>query len=123
VMVGVELRDRYDVPLVLSSSAREQAAQRGIDCPPAICILTDPETTAGEARGLAELADEQGWDRMVVVTARFHTARARMLFRQCFGDSVAVVGAARADGRGPGIPTRTNEFLGLVAGSTVARAC
>jgi uncharacterized SAM-binding protein YcdF (DUF218 family) len=123
VDVAIDLHERYDAPLVLSSSARAMGAEAGVGCPPAVCILTDPETTAGEARGVAELADERGWDRIAVVTAQFHTARARMLFRQCFGDRVAVVGAAREDGRGPGIPTRTNEMLGLLAGSTLARAC
>jgi uncharacterized SAM-binding protein YcdF (DUF218 family) len=123
VELGVELSDRFGVPLVLSSSARDFGEDRGITCPPAVCILTDPETTAGEARAVAELAEERGWERVVVATTRFHTARARMLFRQCLGDRVAVVGAERAGGLGPGVPTRTKELLGLLGGATLARAC
>jgi uncharacterized SAM-binding protein YcdF (DUF218 family) len=123
VELGVELSDRHGVPLVLSSSARDFGADRGLTCPPAVCILTDPETTAGEASAVAELAEEHGWERVVVATTRFHTARARMLFRQCFGDRVAVVGAERAGGHGPAVPTRTKELLGLLSGATFARAC
>jgi uncharacterized SAM-binding protein YcdF (DUF218 family) len=121
--LGIELRERYDVPLVLSSSAAVFADNRGVSCPPAICIRTDPETTTGEARAVARQADTYGWQQVLVVTTEFHTARARLLFRQCLGDRVAVVGAARVDGQGPGLRRWLNEIGGIVAGRTVLRAC
>jgi uncharacterized SAM-binding protein YcdF (DUF218 family) len=121
--LGAELHERYGVPLVLSSSARVFGGELGYPCPPAICITTHPETTAGEARGVARLAHKNGWGGVVVVTTDFHTARARLLFRQCLGDRVSVVGAPRPDGDGPGLRRRLNEIAGMVAGSTVRRAC
>jgi uncharacterized SAM-binding protein YcdF (DUF218 family) len=121
--LGGRLHERYEVPLVLSSSAQVFGSELGYDCPPAVCITTDPETTTGEARGVARLAEQYGWDEVVVVTTDFHTARARMLFRQCLGDRVSVVGASRPDGDGPGLDRRLNEVAGMIAGSTVLRAC
>jgi uncharacterized SAM-binding protein YcdF (DUF218 family) len=121
--LGISLHERYRVPLVLSSSAQVFAARRGYGCPPAICITTAPETTTGEARQISALADQRGWDHITVVTARFHTTRARVLFRQCLGDRVSVVGARRPDGSGPGLRRWFNEVAGLALGSTVDRAC
>jgi uncharacterized SAM-binding protein YcdF (DUF218 family) len=121
--LGIELHERFDVPLVLSSSSRRYARERGYPCPPAICIVTDPETTVGEARATAELAAENGWDEIAVVTTEFHTSRARLLFRQCLGDRVAVVGAPLPEGRNTGRRRWVNEAAGVLAGSTVLRAC
>jgi uncharacterized SAM-binding protein YcdF (DUF218 family) len=121
--LGTELHERYEVPLVLSSSAQVFGSRLGYSCPPAICITTDPETTTGESRGVARLAEQYGWNEVVVVTTDFHTARARLLFRQCLGERVAVVGASRTGGDGPGLKRRLNEVAGMVAGSTVLRAC
>jgi uncharacterized SAM-binding protein YcdF (DUF218 family) len=121
--LGAELHERYDVPLVLSSSAQVFGNELGYDCPPAICITTDPETTTGEARGVARLAEQYGWGELVVVTSDFHTARARMLFQQCLDDRVSVVGASPTDGGDRGLRTRLEEVAGLVAGATVLRAC
>jgi hypothetical protein len=119
--LGIRLHETYGVPLVLSSSAQVFAEDRGYRCPPAICILTEPETTVGEAREISDLANERGWDRITVVTTRFHTTRARLLFRQCLGDRVSVVGARTRSG--PGLRRWVNEVGGVVTGSTFHRAC
>jgi uncharacterized SAM-binding protein YcdF (DUF218 family) len=121
--LGGALHERYDVRLVLSSSAQDFGADLGYTCPPALCIVTDPETTAGEARGVARLAERYGWGEVVVVTTDFHTPRARLLFRQCLGGRVSVVGAPPADGDARGLRTRLNELAGMLAGSTFSRAC
>jgi uncharacterized SAM-binding protein YcdF (DUF218 family) len=121
--LGIALQERYDVPLVLSSSAQSFAENRGVTCPPEICILTDPETTTGEARAVGRLAETYGWDDVAVVTTDFHTARARLLFRQCLGDRVSVVGAEPAEGRRVGRRRWVNEAAGYIAGATVLRAC
>jgi uncharacterized SAM-binding protein YcdF (DUF218 family) len=121
--LGITLHERYEVPLVLSSSSRRHARERGFPCPPAICIVTDPETTVGEARATVEIAAEHGWDRITVVTTEFHTSRARLLFRQCLGGRVSVVGAELPEDRNTGRRRWVNEVVGAVAGSTVRRAC
>jgi uncharacterized SAM-binding protein YcdF (DUF218 family) len=121
--LGIELRDRFATTLVLSTSAMHFAREEGIGCSAdVICIFKpQPETTIGEARRVAELADEHGWDRITVVTTRFHTTRARVLFRQCLGDDVAVVGAEPGGGRG--LRTYLEETAGTIAGLTFRRAC
>jgi uncharacterized SAM-binding protein YcdF (DUF218 family) len=121
--LGIELADRFEVPLVLSSSAAVFGERLGRDCdePDTLCIVTDPENTTGEARGAADLADARGWRHVLVVTTEFHTARSRMLFRQCLGDRVAVVGAQRE--RWVGVGQQLREFAGVVVGATVRRAC
>jgi uncharacterized SAM-binding protein YcdF (DUF218 family) len=123
--LGIGLRDRYGATLVLSASAIHFARAEGIGCgdPDVLCIFEpEPETTVGEARRVAELADEHGWDHVTVVTTRFHTTRARVLFRQCLGDDVSVAGAV-APGGGRGLRTYLEETAGTVAGLTFRRAC
>jgi uncharacterized SAM-binding protein YcdF (DUF218 family) len=126
VDLGLALLDQHpDAALVLSASAAHFGARRDLECDVnAMCIDPEPETTAGEARTVAELADERGWGHVTVATSRFHTTRARLLFRQCLGDRVTVVGAAPAEGRGArGIEDAVEETVGAIAGMTIRRAC
>ena len=51
-----------------------------------ICQRPDPESTRGEALMAREQARENGWQRIVVVTWRFHLPRARAIFSQCYSD-------------------------------------
>ena len=41
-----------------------------------------PSTTRGEARAVARLARERGWERIVVVTSTYHVTRARLIFER-----------------------------------------
>lgn len=123
--LGIELAERFDVPLVLSSSASIFGERQGRTCgQDAICFEPFPENTAGEAENMARMADQEGWDRVVVATSRFHTSRSRWLFSQCLGEErVSVIGST-ADGRSPTNPRLVvREALGIVAGTTFARAC
>jgi uncharacterized SAM-binding protein YcdF (DUF218 family) len=126
VALGLELRDRYGAVLVLSSSAVAHGLNAGIDCrddPRVISLRPRPRTTAGEARMVTKLVEDRDWRHVTVATARFHTTRARVLFRQCLGDRVTVVGAE------PGVWHRRtpvdylSEALGTVAALTIRRAC
>lgn len=59
---------------------------RGSDRPTgatATCLRPSPVTTVGEAQTFAELAQEEGWGSVVVVTNRPHTRRVRSVFEQC----------------------------------------
>jgi hypothetical protein len=125
VDLGVELRDRYDAVLVLSWSAVAFGEARGLTCgSEVLCIYPRPRSTTGEARAVAEMAEERGWDHVTVATTGFHTARARVLFRQCLSDRVTVVGAPPLDG-GPhrGFRNYLKEVAGVTAGLTFRRAC
>ena len=122
--LGLELHGRYGGALVLPPSIVGYAASLGVRCGgEVICTTPDPDTTAGEARVVAELAADRGWDEVAVATTRFHTTRARVLFRQCLGEGVSVVGAPRADGSRVGPVKHLREVAGIVVGVTVQRAC
>jgi uncharacterized SAM-binding protein YcdF (DUF218 family) len=121
-LLGIELRDRYDTPLVLSGSAWGYGYNLGLRCDvDAICVRPYPSTTSGEASTIAALAESYGGNHVTVVTTRFHTTRARVLFRQCFGDRVSVVGARPTEPRA--LTTYVREAAGTLAALTVRRAC
>lgn len=125
--LGLHLAADHEATLVLASSARYHAAARGdVTCDDAdvICFEPDPPTTIGEARRMAVLAQERGWDHVTVATSRFHTSRTRLLFRQCLGrESVTVQGASRPDDPGF-LPHRDlREAVAVLAAWTVQPAC
>jgi hypothetical protein len=124
--LGIELAERYDAVLVLSSSAINFGRERGVDCqtyPAVFCVLPEPATTAGEARTVATLVEDRGWDHVTVATSDFHTTRARVLFRQCLGDRVTVVGAHPSESWARDLRTYVAEAAGTVAALTTRRAC
>ena len=123
--LGIELAERLDAPLVLSSSASVFGQRQGRTCGrDAICFDPVPETTAGEAENIARMAEQQGWDHVVVATSSFHTSRSRFLFEQCLGeDRVSVVGRTRDGGTETSPHLVVRESLGVIAGATFARAC
>ena len=122
--LGIELAERYDAQLVLSSSAAVFGERQGRTCgEDAICIDPVPENTAGEAANVAAMAQGRGWDHVTVSTSEFHTSRSRFLFRQCMGDAVTVVGASRDDRPSTTASHMVREGLGILAGATVMRAC
>lgn len=62
--------------------------------PPGIevtCFVPEPSTTRGEAQMIRRLAEERGWDSVVVVTWRSHIARSRLLVERCFDGDVRMV--------------------------------
>jgi uncharacterized SAM-binding protein YcdF (DUF218 family) len=59
-----------------------------------VCFTPRPDTTRGEARALARLARENGWNEVVLVTSTYHATRARMLLERCFDGRVKVVAAS-----------------------------
>jgi len=122
--LGIELAERYDAQLVLSSSAAVFGEKQGRTCGrDAICIEPEPESTRGEAREVARLAEQEGWQHVTVATTAFHTSRSRFLFRQCLGDRVTVVGAP-SEARPATTPLLLlREGLGVIAGATFQRAC
>lgn len=118
-----EIVEDTGATLVLSSESIDVGEHAGLRCGvDAICLEPEPHNTAGEARGMAALAQEHGWRQVVVATSSFHVNRSRMLFRQCL-DEVAVVGTARDPWTEEPVLRFTRELAGMIAGSTVARAC
>ena len=108
--------------LVLSAGSIDFGQRVGLACDvDATCLRPDPDTTIGEARGMADLAEERGWQTVVVATSAFHANRSRLVFEQCL-DDVAVAGAP--DPASPEPLMRTaREVAGMLASVTVERAC
>jgi uncharacterized SAM-binding protein YcdF (DUF218 family) len=57
----------------------------------AICFDPETDTTRGEARFVAELAEERGWRRVDLVTTTDQATRARMLLARCWDGDIATV--------------------------------
>ena len=60
------------------------------------CFLPDPEDTRGEAEAVGRIAEQKGWDHLVLVTSDYHATRARLLLERCFPGTLDV-SAARSD--------------------------
>jgi uncharacterized SAM-binding protein YcdF (DUF218 family) len=55
-----------------------------------ICRIASPSSTRGEARLIAGLAAARDWKEVVVVTARYHLYRARILIERCTNTNLAM---------------------------------
>jgi uncharacterized SAM-binding protein YcdF (DUF218 family) len=80
---------------------------------PIMCVTPPTVDTAGEARVLASLVEEEGWDQVVVVTSDYHLARATALDESCTDAMIEPVAAA-ARRRQPVVTSaRVQETLAL----------
>jgi uncharacterized SAM-binding protein YcdF (DUF218 family) len=85
------------------------------------CFTPDPDSTRGEARKVAELARKHAWERVLLVTSRFHVTRARMLFDRCTDADVDAVGV---DYPWTSVPAAVaGEWVKLGLSETVSRGC
>ncbi|MFP4636246.1 MAG: YdcF family protein [Nitriliruptoraceae bacterium] len=121
--LGMELADRLDADLALSSTAALATVETEHRCGVEVhCFEPDPHSTAGEARHVDRLV--AGTDQQVlVVTSDFHTSRSRLLFEQCLADQVGVVGATREMPWYRDAYNYAREALATVANLTFQRAC
>ena len=88
-----------------------------------LCPRPRPDTTRGEAATLDALARRRGWDRMVVVTSRYHVTRARVLLPRCLDARVTVVGSDPDGGPLTWARYVEHEWLGLVDAVVLDRGC
>ncbi|WP_312179428.1 YdcF family protein [Arthrobacter sp.] len=82
------LRDGYAPVLVLSTTDTPGNANTDFVCQystnPAIeCFTPSPLSTRAEARSVARLAADNGWDEIIVVTSKYHVVRAEVNIEQC----------------------------------------
>ncbi len=87
-----------------------------------ICFRPEPQTTRGEAEAIRRLARANNWRRIVVVTSRYHVARARILVRRCYSGHTSFVGATPRDGVVGWGKRIVHEWSGL-AKALVVRGC
>jgi uncharacterized SAM-binding protein YcdF (DUF218 family) len=57
-----------------------------------LCFNPNPYSTRGEARQIARLAEQHGWQRIDVVTSRYHIFRARLVIERCYHRRLAMIG-------------------------------
>jgi hypothetical protein len=62
-----------------------------ISSPAVTCFFPEPLTTRGEARAVARLAADNGWDNLIVVTSRYHLLRAETNLSQCTTAALTMV--------------------------------
>jgi uncharacterized SAM-binding protein YcdF (DUF218 family) len=56
-----------------------------------ICFNPEPRTTQGESRFFAQLAEERGWTRIIIVSDTEQATRARMLLDRCWDGDTQIV--------------------------------
>ena len=61
-----------------------------------LCFHPDPYDTHGEAERFARLAAARRWASVVVVSSRYHIARAKILFERCLRGAVYTAGAGQS---------------------------
>lgn len=54
------------------------------------CFEANPHTTRGEAQLLRDLAEERGWEKVVVVASTDQVTRARRLIERCWDGEVLI---------------------------------
>ena len=97
--MGRELMRSGSAPvLVLSTTDTPGNTSMDIVCkytqdPSIRCFTPSPLTTRAEARSIARLAADNGWDNIIVVTSRYHLVRAEANIEQCSNAHVQMVAA------------------------------
>lgn len=106
---GIELEQQQYAPRILLTALRapsgsyQRAAETltrnlRIDCKlETVGTVVD---THDEAVGVAHLAKERGWKRIILVTSPTHSKRSRLVFQKALGAGIEVVSS----------PSRENEF-------------
>ncbi len=114
--------------LVIPNGTVRRGAVTGLPCDSLqrfelLCPKTASDDTRGEARVIADLAVERGWDRLVMVTSTYHVTRAELLLDRCFdGDIVAVEASPSLSVVDLGQRV-SHEWLGLVQAHVLRRGC
>ena len=85
------------------------------------CFRADPLNTRGEAEYVAALAARRHWNRLVVVSERSQTTRARMLFARC--TRATLVMAPIADPGGHLAYDVAYEWASLAKALVLVRSC
>lgn len=89
----------------------------------ASCFAPRPSRTVGEARRIAQLAEENGWESLMVVTSTTHMTRARLLIEQCYEGQVRMIDAGAAHRGVREVMAVVEEWLALLGALTFDRAC
>ncbi len=92
---ALNLQREGRAPLVAISASLDEeklgwCAAGRLEGVPIICFHSDPFTTRGEARSIADLAKQYGWHSVILVTTPDQAWRATVRVRRCFDGDVFV---------------------------------
>ncbi|HUR23073.1 MAG TPA: YdcF family protein [Acidimicrobiales bacterium] len=88
-----------------------------------VCLTPSPDNTRIEARATAQLARQREWRSVMLVTSKYHLARARLHLRRCFGGTIETYGHSPPYGAAFARRQIVHEWLGLVHATVLARGC
>lgn len=94
VASGVRLRPYAGIGELMEHDLIE----RGVPKERILRFAHDAENTRDEAEGLAKLAAQKNWKRVIIVTSNYHTRRTRYIFHRIFPGTIAVSVAGARDG-------------------------
>lgn len=87
------------------------------------CLWPDPDTTRGEARVIAALAEENSWETLLAVTSSYQLSRAGWLLSRCFEGEVLTTRAQPELGPLEWAERIGHEWLAWSRAATVERDC
>lgn len=120
--VGLDLMSGDHAPvLALSATYTPGNARTDYICthsvnPRVTCFSPEPMTTRGEARAVARLARDNGWDNIIVVTSSYHVARAGLNLEQCSSADITLVASEPEIGLTDWLGRFVEETGGIAAG-------
>jgi len=93
--VALDLVRQGRAPLVAISVSNDEIDRPWchagrLDQVPVICFHSKPFSTRGEARDVAELAEQRDWHSVILVTSRDQAWRATLRVSRCFKGQVSV---------------------------------
>jgi uncharacterized SAM-binding protein YcdF (DUF218 family) len=109
---GLELVRDGVAPTLVVSTGPEQLCNGDHEFD-VVCFLPHPDDTRGEAEAIGRIADEHGWQRLVLVTSDYHATRAGLLVGRCFDGEVDVSPADSDKGPLPWVWAIGHEWGGL----------
>ena len=87
------------------------------------CPVPDPDTTQGEARAIAGLAQARGWTRVILVTSTYQVTRADLLLGRCFEGDIQRVRAHPGLSSFAWLRRVGHELLAWTHAMTIERGC
>jgi uncharacterized SAM-binding protein YcdF (DUF218 family) len=102
---------------------RSRLCREGLDSPDVelVCRLAQPFSTRGEARLVARLAEERGWQTLAIVSSRYHLYRAERILDRCIDATLAMRGTSESILRN--VAAVPLEWAKLALSETIRRGC
>jgi len=88
-----------------------------------VCLPPQPDSTRAEARAVGQLARQQRWHSIALVTSTYHATRAALLFRRCFQGQVHMVAIVDRIPSSLRLRQVVHEWEGTLYALVAARGC